>query len=203
MTHENERRPWHVADHRGVSPVPSEPAAHPSGKAPAAPTRQNAAALAQGGFLAENPPEHRRPRTLVSRASTLARRLPLMVVAGLLGLPAEGHKLLQRCTATLCGGTQPGTGLDRSGLARADRAPSRFTSPDVTDPARGPEPRRTSGRGIHCGLGALPARLEARVAPPTTRERFSDALVPSYDAVHRKPAVAVGTRPLPLAVTRP
>lgn len=89
-------------------------------------------------------------------------------------------------------------------LGAANRDPSRFTSPDVFDAARDPNPHLTFGHGIHFCFGAPLARLEARIALQMMMERFSSIAVPSYDDVtYQNPAVIVGVRHLPICVTRP
>ncbi|MDN3266901.1 cytochrome P450 [Streptomyces sp. MA15] len=89
-------------------------------------------------------------------------------------------------------------------LGAANRDPSRFTSPEVFDPARDPNPHLTFGHGIHFCFGAPLARLEARIALRMMTDRFSGIEVPSYDDVtYQNPAVIVGVRHLPIAVTRP
>ncbi|MEV5268895.1 cytochrome P450 [Streptomyces werraensis] len=89
-------------------------------------------------------------------------------------------------------------------LGAANRDPSRFTSPDVFDPARDPNPHLTFGHGIHFCFGAPLARLEARIALRMMMDRFPAVEVPSYDDVtYQNPAVIVGVRHLPIAVTRP
>ncbi|MFE0386412.1 cytochrome P450 [Streptomyces bungoensis] len=89
-------------------------------------------------------------------------------------------------------------------LGAANRDPSRFTDPDVFDVARSPNPHLTFGHGIHFCFGAPLARLEARIALRMLMERFPTLTVPSYDDVtYQNPAVLVGVRHLPIAVTRP
>jgi cytochrome P450 len=89
-------------------------------------------------------------------------------------------------------------------LGAANRDPSRFTTPDVFDVARSPNPHLTFGHGIHFCFGAPLARLEARIALHMLMERFSAIEVPCYgDVTYQNPAVIVGVRHLPIAVTRP
>lgn len=89
-------------------------------------------------------------------------------------------------------------------LGAANRDPSRFTAPDVFDVARSPNPHLTFGHGIHFCFGAPLARLEARIALHMLMDRFPTLTVPSYDDVtYQNPAVIVGVRHLPIAVTRP
>ncbi|KUN81600.1 cytochrome P450 [Streptomyces bungoensis] len=89
-------------------------------------------------------------------------------------------------------------------LGAANRDPSRFTDPDVFDVARSPNPHLTFGHGIHFCFGAPLARLEARIALHMLMERFPTLAIPSYDDVtYQNPAVLVGVRHLPIAVTRP
>ncbi|WP_258308326.1 cytochrome P450 [Streptomyces sp. NWU339] len=89
-------------------------------------------------------------------------------------------------------------------LGAANRDPSRFTAPDVFDVARSPNPHLTFGHGIHFCFGAPLARLEARIALHMLMDRFPALTVPSYDDVtYQNPAVIVGVRHLPIAVTRP
>lgn len=88
-------------------------------------------------------------------------------------------------------------------LGAANRDPSRFTAPDVFDVARSPNPHLTFGHGIHFCFGAPLARLEARIALHMLMERFPTLAVPSYgDVTYQNPAVIVGVRHLPIAVTR-
>ncbi|MGW3988465.1 cytochrome P450 [Streptomyces sp. NPDC004830] len=105
---------------------------------------------------------------------------------------------------TLGGHEIPADTLLMVHLGAANRDPSRFTAPDVFDPARDPNPHLTFGHGIHFCFGAPLARLEARIALQMMMERFSSITVPSYDDVaYQNPAVIVGVRHLPIAVTRP
>ncbi|MGY3199995.1 cytochrome P450 [Streptomyces sp. TE5632] len=89
-------------------------------------------------------------------------------------------------------------------LDAANRDPSRFTAPDVFDVARSPNPHPTFGHVIHFCFGAPLARPEARIALHMLMERFPALAVPSYgDVTYQNPAVIVGVRHLPSAVTRP
>ncbi|MET9443776.1 cytochrome P450 [Streptomyces sp. NPDC006610] len=89
-------------------------------------------------------------------------------------------------------------------LGAANRDPSRFTAPNVFDVTRSPNPHLTFGHGIHFCFGAPLARLEARIALRTLLERHSRIAVPSYeDVAYQNPAVLVGVRRLPIAVTGP
>ncbi|GGM17178.1 cytochrome P450 [Streptomyces fumigatiscleroticus] len=88
-------------------------------------------------------------------------------------------------------------------LGAANRDPSRFTAPDVFDVTRTPNPHLTFGHGIHFCFGAPLARLEARIALHMLLDRFSTLAVTSHgDVTYQNPAVIVGVRRLPVAVTR-
>ncbi|WP_431990160.1 cytochrome P450 [Streptomyces albogriseolus] len=132
-------------------------------------------------------------------------RVPAAVEGVLRWLPPF-PELGRRTTRTvqLGGHEMPADTLLMVHLGAAIRDPSRFTSPDVFDPARDPNPHLTFGHGIHFCFGAPLARLEARIALQMTMDRFPALDVPSYDDVtYQNPAVIVGVRHLPIAVTRP
>ncbi|MEU0768400.1 cytochrome P450 [Streptomyces albogriseolus] len=132
-------------------------------------------------------------------------RVPAAVEEVLRWLPPF-PELGRRTTRTveLGGHEMPADTLLMVHLGAANRDPSRFTSPDVFDPARDPNPHLTFGHGIHFCFGAPLARLEARIALRMMMDRFPTLEVPSYDDVtYQNPAVIVGVRHLPIAVTRP
>jgi len=132
-------------------------------------------------------------------------RLPDAVEEVLRWLPPFAE-LGRRTTRPVVIGDQdiPAGAMVVAHLAAANRDPARFEAPDVFDPARSPNPHLTFGHGIHFCFGAPLARLEARIALRMLLERFSDLWVPAYDEVtFQNPAVIVGVRHLPVAVTRP
>ncbi|MEI5101941.1 cytochrome P450 [Streptomyces sp. PmtG] len=143
---------WHVVDHEQVAAVLADPATYSSDMTPIAPTQEDFDAFRQGNFVAMDPPEHRKFRTLVSQAFTprvvhgleprieavcarlldavadrdridmvdaLAYPLPIIVIAELLGVPAEDHPLFQEWAATLFGGDQLSEAPDMADLERA------------------------------------------------------------------------------------
>ncbi|MFD3733822.1 hypothetical protein [Streptomyces sp. NPDC058632] len=161
-----------VVGHQEVFAVLADPATHSSGLTSIAPTRQDSETFRQGDLVGMDPPEHRTLRTLVSQAFTLG----------------TVHGPAPRVEAV---------------CARLPDGVARSTAPDVFDAARSPNPRPTFGHGIHFRFGAPPARLEAGVVPHMLMERFPALAVPSYDDVaYQNPAVTVGVRHLPVAVTR-
>ncbi|MGY0071273.1 hypothetical protein ACWZEH_31780 [Streptomyces sp. QTS137] len=140
---------------------------------PVTPAQQDFETFRQGSFAGTDPPGHRTLRTLVSRGFT----------------PRVDRGLEPRIKA-MC-------------ARLLDGAAARFTAPDVFGVARSPNPRPALGRGIHFCFGAPLARLEARIALHMPVERFPILAVPAYDDVaYRNPAVIVGVRHLPIAVTR-
>jgi cytochrome P450 len=132
-------------------------------------------------------------------------RLPDAVEEVLRWLPPFPELGRRTTRAVVLGGHHiPADTLLMVHLGAANRDPSRFPSPDVFDVARSPNPHLTFGHGIHFCFGAPLARLEARIALQMLMERFSGIAVPSYDDVaYQNPAVIVGVRHLPVAVTRP
>ncbi|GHD49742.1 cytochrome P450 [Streptomyces galbus] len=146
----------------------------------------------------------RHPGTLAALRQDPAR-VPVAVEEVLRWLPPF-PELGRRTTRTVeLGGHEiPADTLLMVHLGAANRDPSRFTSPDVFDPARDPNPHLTFGHGIHFCFGAPLARLEARIALQMMMDRFPTIAVPSYDDVtYQNPAVIVGVRHLPIVVTRP
>ncbi|MEV0691705.1 cytochrome P450 [Streptomyces sp. NPDC050388] len=132
-------------------------------------------------------------------------RLPDAVEEVLRWLPPFPELGRRTTRPVVLGGHEiPADTLLMAHLGAANRDPSRFTAPDVFDVARSPNPHLTFGHGIHFCFGAPLARLEARIALHMLMDRFPTLTVPSYDDVtYQNPAVIVGVRHLPIAVTRP
>ena len=143
---------WRVLDYETASAVLADPKTFSSDLSSLAPTQEDFAAFTQGNFVAMDPPEHRRLRTLVSQAFTprvveglapriealcarlldgvadrdrfdlvesLAYPLPIIVIAELLGIPAEEHPLFQEWASVLFSGDQLGEAPDAADLERA------------------------------------------------------------------------------------
>ncbi|MFI5972305.1 cytochrome P450 [Streptomyces sp. NPDC051452] len=143
---------WQVLDHATVSTVLADPATYSSDLSALTPTQEDFETFRQGNFVGMDPPEHRKLRTLVSRAFTprvvrdlgprieavsarlldavadrdrfdlvdaLAYPLPIIVIAELLGIPAEEHRLFQEWASVLFGGDQLGEAPDMADLGRA------------------------------------------------------------------------------------
>ncbi|MEU3030631.1 cytochrome P450 [Streptomyces incarnatus] len=143
---------WQVLDHENVAAVLADPATYSSDLSALSPTQPDFETFTQGNFVAMDPPEHRKLRTLVSQAFTprvvqgleprieaicarllddvadqdrfdlvdaLAYPLPIIVIAELLGIPAEEHRLFQEWASVLFGGDQLGEAPDMADLERA------------------------------------------------------------------------------------
>lgn len=132
-------------------------------------------------------------------------RLPDAVEEVLRWLPPSPELGRRTTRPVVLGGHEiPADTLLMAHLGAANRDPSRFTAPDVFDVARSPNPHLTFGHGIHFCFGAPLARLEARIALRMLIERFPALAVSSHDDVtYQNPAVIIGLRHLPIAVTRP
>jgi cytochrome P450 len=85
-------------------------------------------------------------------------------------------------------------------LGAANRDPVEFPHPDVLDITRRPNRHVAFGRGIHACLGALLARLEARVALPAILDRFPNLHLSREPARRRPTFVTRGFSSLPLAI---
>ncbi|MGW2492414.1 cytochrome P450 [Streptomyces sp. NPDC001606] len=143
---------WQVFDHDTVGAVLADPATYSSDLSTLAPTQSDFETFTRGNFVAMDPPEHRKLRTLVSQAFTprvvrgleprieavcarlldevadrdrfdlvdaLAYPLPIIVIAELLGIPAEEHRLFQEWASVLFSGDQLGDAPDMADLERA------------------------------------------------------------------------------------
>lgn len=87
-------------------------------------------------------------------------------------------------------------------LGAANRDPTSFEAPDTFDVGRARNPHLTFGHGIHFCFGAPLARMEAHIALRMLHTRFRSLAVPSYeDVTYQNPAVLIGVRRLPVAVT--
>ncbi|WP_236652190.1 cytochrome P450 [Streptacidiphilus neutrinimicus] len=130
--------------------------------------------------------------------------LPVAVEEVLRWLPPFPELGRRTTRPVVLGGRElPENALLMAHLGAANRDPARFAEPDVFDIRRSPNPHLTFGHGIHFCFGAPLARLEARIALGMLLDRYRDLVVPSHDDVtYQNPAVIVGVRHLPVAVTR-
>ena len=87
-------------------------------------------------------------------------------------------------------------------LGAANRDPDMFEDPDRLDIGRGGGAHLSFGRGIHHCLGALLARLEARVAFEMLLERFAKIGLLGEEPRFRRSVVFRGLHSLPLRCVR-
>ena len=84
-------------------------------------------------------------------------------------------------------------------VGAANRDPEAFDDPDRLDVGRTPCPHLSFGRGIHHCLGAVLARLEARVVLEALLERFGDiALLDPSPRFQERRRCCAGCGSLPL-----
>lgn len=88
-------------------------------------------------------------------------------------------------------------------IAAANRDPAVFAQPDVLDIGRDPNPHLGFGGGAHFCLGALLARLEARIALRALAERLPGLSIATRTPKWRPSFTIRGLRELPLSWDRP
>lgn len=87
-------------------------------------------------------------------------------------------------------------------LGAANRDPDAYPQPDKLDVSRNGRPHLSLGRGIHHCLGAVLARLEARIAFEMLLERFSSIALLGPEPRFHCNVVLRSLRALPLRCTR-
>lgn len=121
-------------------------------------------------------------------------------VEEMLRYDGPGHSLPRIATAdvTLAGVTIPQGSLVLALLASANRDERRFAEPDRFDLERGAQGGLAFGHGIHFCIGALLARMEARIALEVLTRRFHGVELRAGEIRYNRTLTVRGPVALPL-----